>query len=201
MDERLSFEIKRKIIHSFSVVYILIYYYVAKYFSHKTALLCLLFIFILLLFIEFVKIRYRKKIPLFEPIYREKEKYRISGSVYLVLGVIITFSVFDFEIAVVSLLMMIFGDMAATLVGMSLGKHWTRNIPGVAWEGIIAEFIVDVLVGFLFLKNAIAILAMALTATFIEAVLNSTDDNLAVPALSGFAGQSVLIFLKLFRLI
>lgn len=199
MNGKLSFEIKRKIVHAFSIIYIVIYYYVSQYFSHRAALLCLIFIFILLLFMEFIKIRYQMRIPIFQPIYREKEKYKISGSIYLILGTIIAFAVFDFEIAVTALLMMIFGDIASTIIGISLGKHWIRNIPGVSWEGIIAEFIVDIAIGFIFLKNPIVILAMAFTATFIEAVLNYSNDNLAVPILSGFAGQSALIFLKIFE--
>jgi len=201
MDKKFAFEIKRKIFHAFSLFYILIYFFVNKYFSHKTALLSLTFCFILLLFIEFVKIKYRKKVPVFHPFYRKKEKNGLSGSIYLILAAIISFAVFDFEIAVVALLMIIFGDMAAALVGLGLGKHWMKNIPGVSWEGVTAEFIVNMIVGLLFLKYFIIVLIMALTATFIEAVLTSSDDNLAVPLLAGFAGQCTLMFLRLFGLI
>ncbi len=201
MNKKFSFEVKRKVLHVFSLGYILIYFYVNKYFSHRTALLSLTFIFILFLFIEFVKIRYRKKIPIFHPFYRKKERNGLSGSIYLILATIIVFAVFDFEIAVTALLMIIFGDMAAALVGLGFGKHWIKNIPGASWEGVIAEFIVNIIVGFLFLEYFIIILIMASVATFIETVLTSSDDNLAVPLLAGFAGQSTLMFLRIFGLI
>ncbi len=201
MDKKFSFEIKRKIFHFFSISYIFIYYYISKYFSHRAALLCLVFILILLLFIEFVKIKYQKKVPLFHPLYREKEKNSLSGSIYLIIGVIIAFAIYDFEIAVVALLMMIFGDMAATLIGIRFGKHWLKYISGKSWEGIIAQFIVNMIVGFLFLKILIIVLAMAFVATLIGTILTSSDDNLAVPALAGFAGQATLIFLRISGLV
>ncbi len=196
MDKKLSFEIKRKIFHFFSISYILIYYYVSKYFSHQLALLSLIFIFILLLFIELVKIKYQKKVPIFHPLYREKEKNNLSGSIYLILGVIIVFAIYDFEIAVTALLMMIFGDITASLFGIKFGKHWLRNISGKSWEGVIAQFIISFTIGFIFLRNIFVILTMAFVATLAGTVLTSSDDNLTVPVLAGFAGQLILIFLR-----
>ena len=200
MNKKLAFEIKRKILHAFSLLYILIYFFVNKYFSHRTALLSLTFIFILLLFIEFVKIKYKKQVPLFHPFYREKEKNGLSGSIYLIIATIIVFAVFEFNIAVTALLMIIFGDMTAALVGLGFGKHWIKNIPRASWEGVIAEFVVNIIVGLLFLEHFIVVLIMASTATFIETVLTSSDDNMAVPLLAGFAGQSTLMFLRIMGL-
>jgi len=54
--EDLIFEIKRKLIHISSVVYILIYYLLDKYFSQRAALLTLTLILIVLAFLEFLKI-------------------------------------------------------------------------------------------------------------------------------------------------
>lgn len=197
MDGNIVFEIKRKIFHFFSLIYILIYFYITKYFSHRAALLTLTFILILLFFIEFIKIKYDRSVPLFQFLYRKRERNNLSGSIFLLLGVIIAFAVFDFEIAVVALLMMIFGDMAAALVGLGFGKHWIKNVPKASWEGVIAEFFVDMVIGLIFLKFFWVVLAMALTATFIETVLVSSDDNLAVPVLAGFAGKSTLILLRI----
>ena len=115
----------------------------------------------------------------------------------MLLGVIIAFAVFDFEIAVVAILMMIFGDMTAAIVGLTFGKHWLKNIPKASWEGITAEFIVNLIIGIIFLPYFFVVLAMALTATFIETVLISSDDNLAVPVLAGFAGKASLVFFRI----
>lgn len=201
MNKDLKFELRRKFFHFLSLIYILIYIYISQYFSHRTALLTLTFIFIILLFIEFIKIKYNRKVPLFQKLYRKGEKDHLSGSIYLILGAIIAFAVFDFEIAVTALLMVVFGDIASCLVGLSIGKHWMKNIPHTSWEGVFAEFVVNIIIGFLFLKIFIIVLIMALVATFVETVLSSSDDNLAVPLLSGFAGQATLIFLRIFGLV
>jgi dolichol kinase len=192
--EDLIFEIKRNLVHLSSVVYILIYYLVEKFFSQSTALLTLVFILILLSFLEFLKMRYNRQIPLFHHIYRDNERNTISGSIYLIIGVIIAFAIFDFNIAVTAILMMIFGDTASAIFG-KIGNH---KIDGfrASWEGIISEFLVDIAIGFIFLNNIPIIFIMALTATFVETVLKPVDDNLAVPVVAGFAGQALMVILR-----
>ena len=195
--ENLAFEIRRKLIHLSSVAYILIYYFFEKIFSQKAALLTLVFLLICLSFLEFLKVKYNQKIPFFHKIYRDNERYTFSGSIYLIIGVIIAFGVFEFNIAVTAILMMIFGDTASALIGR-IGSHKIKRL-GISWEGILAEFLVDIAVGFIFLNNLPVILVMALTATFIEVVLKPVDDNLAIPVVAGFAGQSLMIILRIFH--
>ena len=194
--ENLAFEVRRKLIHISSVIYILIYYFFDKFFSQKAALLTLTLILITLAFLEFVKVKYHHQIPFFHKIYRDNEKYTFSGSIYLIIGVIIAFGVFDFKIAVTAILMMIFGDTASALIGR-IGNHKIKNLKS-SWEGALAEFLVDIAVGFIFLNNLPIILVMALTATFIEIVLKPVDDNLAIPVVAGFAGQALAIILRIF---
>jgi dolichol kinase len=195
--ENLAFEIKRKLIHISSVVYILIYYLFEKTFSPEAALMTLVFLLICLSFLEFLKVKYNKKIPFFHKLYRENEKYTFSGSIYLLIGVIIAFGVFEFNIAVTAILMMIFGDTASAIIG-KFGNHKLKHL-NCSWEGILSEFLVDIAVGFIFLNSIPIILIMALTATFIEVVLKAVDDNLAIPVVAGFAGQSLMIILRVFH--
>lgn len=193
--EDLLFEIKRKLVHISTIIYILIYYIFEKLFSQRAALLVLVFILIFLSFLEFLKIRYNVKIPLFNKFYRETEKNKFSGSIYLVLGMIISFAVFDFNIALAAVLMMILGDSASAIVGR-LGKH-KINYLKASWEGIISEFLVDAAIGIIFLSNFIVILVMALCATIIEILIDPIDDNLAVPVVAGFAGQALTVILRI----
>jgi phytol kinase len=192
----LIFEIKRKLVHLSSAVYILIYYLVETFFSQRTALLTLVFFLILLSFLEFLKMKYNRKIPIFHLIYRDNEKNTLSGSIYLILGVIIAFAIFDFDIAVTAILMMIVGDTASAIMG-KIGNH---KIDGyrASWEGVISEFLIDIAIGFIFINNIPVIFIMALTATFVETVLKPVDDNLAVPVVAGFAGQALMIILRHF---
>jgi dolichol kinase len=198
--EKLIFELRRKIVHLFSFVYIFAYYYLSQIFSHRTALLFLTAILIFIAFFEFLRISLGRKIPFLQSLHRETENGRISSSIYLIIGVIIAFSVFEFEIAVTSILMMMFGDMAAALVGLSFGKHKIKIFDGVAWEGVLAEFLIDVLIGFIFLNNLPVIFIMALAATFVETALDAVDDNLSVPIVAGFAGQTAMMIMRVLGL-
>ncbi len=193
--EDLIFEIKRKLIHISSVVYVLIYYFLDKFFSQKAALFTLAFILIFFSFLEFLRMRRGYKILFFHRFYRDSEKSSFSGSIYLLIGIIIAFAVFEFNIAVTAILMMIFGDTASALIGR-YGNHRLKCL-NVSWEGILAEFLVDIAAGFIFLNNIPVILTMALTATFVEIALKPVDDNLMVPVAAGFAGQSLIIILRI----
>ena len=195
--EDLIFEVKRKLVHISSVIYIFIYYIVNKLFDQQAALLTLAFILIVLAFFEFLKMKFNKQIPFFHHLYRDNEKGTISGSVYLLMGITLSLAIFDFKIAVTSSLMMIFGDSVSAVVGR-LG----HKIDGLktSWEGALSEFVIDMAVGFIFLTNIPIILIMAATATFVEIALKPIDDNLAVPLVSGFAGQAMMIILRVLSL-
>lgn len=188
------FELKRKLIHIASAAYIFIYYFLEKMFSHKTALFILAFGLVALAFMEFLKTRYNKKIPFFHHFYRENESHTISGSIYLLIGVVISFAVFDFNIAVTAILMMIVGDTASALIGR-YGNHKLKCL-NISWEGIIAELLVDIAVGFIFLNNVLVIFAMALTATVVEVALKPVDDNLGIPLAAGFIGQALTTLMR-----
>ena len=192
---KLTFEAKRKAIHVLGISYLLVYWVVLKLFSHTIAMLVLLSVFITFIGIEFFRINEHRKIPIIHVFWREKEENTLGGQVYYILGIIIAFAIFDFRIAVAVILMTIFGDMAAAIFGIAFGKHWIKKLPDTAWEGIIAEFVVDLAIGYLIIGSCIIIIPMALMATFVETVFPHIDDNLAIPVFAGFIGQALkLIF-------
>lgn len=147
---------------------------------------------------EYFRIIRKKKIPIFHIFFRNREKNKLAGYIYFIIGAIIVLAVFDFRIALVALLMTTFGDMAAALFGMHFGKHWLKKIPNTAWEGIIAEFVVNLIIGFILLNNFWVIISMALVATYVETVFTHADDNLTIPFFAGFVGQIMSILLKVF---
>ncbi len=193
-------ELKRKIFHIFSVVFLLAYLLVKEFFGEKPALIILTFILVLFIKLEFFRIKRKKKIPFVADLWREKERNSIGGEIFLLIGMIIALAVFEFKIAVAAILMAIFGDSVAAIVGMRFGKHWLKSVPNTAWEGILAELIVNLIIGFIFLPHWIIALAMALTATFVETVFTHADDNLLVPVFSGFVGEIVLAVLGTYKL-
>lgn len=189
MEKRFAFELRRKAVHVFSLLYILIYLFFREYWGHSIALLALTFVLIFFFGMEYFRVKKRKKIPLFHIFWREKEKNRLGGQVYFLLGAIIAFAVFDFRIAIAALLMTTFGDMAAALIGIPFGRHYLKKEKDRAWEGIIAQFVVDVVIGFLLLESWFVILGMALVATWVETKFAHVDDNLSIPVFAGFVGM------------
>jgi len=192
---KLAFEARRKAIHVLGISYLLLYWITLKLFNHTIAMLILLFVFITLIVIEFFRINEHKKFPIIHILWREKEENSLGGQVYYLLGMILALAIFDFRIAIAVILMTIFGDMAAAIFGIAFGKHWIKKLPDTAWEGIIAEFIVDLVIGYLIIGNWMIIIPMAFMATFVETVFPHVDDNLTIPVFAGFVGQALrLIF-------
>lgn len=182
-------EFFRKSVHIMSLSIVFIYYYMGKEFTLNFLTLVLCFV----LLIDFFRVEKELKIPIVWKLYRSKEKDKLSGTSYFLIGSIIAISIFSKEVASAAILMTTFGDSAAALVGISYGKRWIKNLPDRAWEGVISEFFVNLVIGYLFLSNWIVALTMALVATIIETLIYKLDDNLIIPLFSGLAGQLVLI--------
>ncbi len=182
-------EFFRKSVHIVSVAIVLIYYYMGKEFTldFLTLVLCCI------LLIDYFRVEKELKIPIVWKLYRSKEKDKLSGTAYFLIGSMIAISIFSKEIASAAILMTTFGDSAAALVGISYGKRWIKGLPDRAWEGVFSEFFVNLVIGYLFLSNWIVALTMALVATIIETLIYKLDDNLIIPLFSGIAGQFVLI--------
>ena len=151
MESKFVFEFKRKLIHLLSLVFLLIYIILNYSYSKKIALLVLIFILIIFLIIDYFRIIKKKKIAFIHIFWRKKEAKKLGGNIYFLLGVILSFSFFDYYIALTALLLTTFGDMAAALFGIKFGKHYLKNNKSKAWEGIIAQFIIDILISYLIL--------------------------------------------------
>jgi phytol kinase len=189
MQKKLVFEFKRKFFHLFSLLYILAYFLLAKSFNHKTAIIVFVILLIVFILAEFSRLKLKKKLPLFDLLGRENEKNKVAGYVWFLAGVTIVFAFFDFNIAVAALLMTTFGDMSAALFGIAFGKHWLKWPPQTAWEGIIAQFVVDLIIGFIFINTWWIVVAMAFVATLAETFLIKIDDNFSIPVLGGLVAH------------
>lgn len=181
-------EFFRKSVHFVSLLIVIIYYYFGKELTldFLTLVLCCFLV------IEYLRVEKEIRIPIFWKLYRSKEKNKLSGNIQFLIGSIIAISVFPKEVASAAILMTTFGDSAAALIGMSYGKNWIKGLPERAWEGVISEFLVNMVIGYLFLSNWMVALTMALAATIVETLTYKLDDNLIIPLFSGFAGYLVL---------
>ncbi|MFW6450473.1 MAG: diacylglycerol/polyprenol kinase family protein [Nanoarchaeota archaeon] len=203
-------ELARKVIHLLSIFILLIYFGVSLKFGENVALIALTFILILFIEVEYLRLEWVKNLPLLKRIWnyvlREKEKDKIGGDIFFLIGAILVLAVFDTKIAVTAILMTIFGDLSAALFGSRFGHNYLTRFPEKAWEGIFAELIVNIIVGFVVLISlfemslfvALPVLfIMSVTATFVETIVTRIDDNLLIPLFSGFNGQVIFFLIML----
>ncbi len=185
-------ELLRKSVHITSVLIILAH----SMLGEGPVLTFLILYLVCTLIMEELRLSYGTRIPVFDFLLRSSEKNKIGGYVYFVIGAIIALSVFSQNVAYAAILMTTFGDASAALVGRFLGKI---KLPGghKSLEGTLTEFIVDIVIGFVFIQQLPVVLFMATAATSAEVFFKKVDDNMAIPIFAGIAGQSGLLLLTL----
>ena len=186
-------ELGRKLIHLSSILLIFLYNIIDKYYDKTIALFSLTVVLIGALIYEYLRLRLKMKLPLSE-FARFREKNKHTGLIYSVSGIVISFAVFDYNVALAAVLMGIFGDLVVGLL------HGFRNDVFIGRKRrnaseLIVEFIVNFTVGIIVLHNVFIVLMMAMVATAIEAMFEN-EDNLAIPLFSGFFGQILFWLIK-----
>lgn len=202
MKWNLKSELKRKGVHLLALSFIGIFLLVFINYGESLALLSLVLLLVLFFELEYFRLELKKKIPFISKLWREKEKDRIGGHVFFLIGAIISLAVFDLDIAIAAILMTVFGDMAAALIGKKFGRTWITKDRAV--EGILAELIVNFIIVYLVIGISgygwILMIVMAVTATTVETIINKLDDNLIIPLFSGFNGQITRFIIGLIKI-
>lgn len=211
-------ELIRKSFHLLSIIFLVSYVLVSNSVTPKVGLLFLSFMLIFLFELEYVRLDLGEKIPFIRKLWeyrRDKEKNHMGAEIYFLLGSIISLAIFDERIAAAGILMVTFGDMAAAVIGSRYGKHWMPFFKNKAWEGFLAELVVNLFIGFLILRVPqngrmwweasllplgqpmwLVIIVMAVTATVVETAVTKLDDNLLVPVIAGFNGEIVYLYIR-----
>lgn len=197
MDWSFDREIVRKFLHLLSVFVLAFYLIISHYFNHELGLFFLLILLVIAIILEYLRVEVDRNIPIigifWNYIKRKRERNTLGSEVYFLLGSIIALSIFDIRIAIVAILMTIFGDATAAIIGYKFGKTPIKFIKGKAWEGAIAEFGINVLVGLLIIPSMWwIVIIMALVATTVEVASRKIDDNILIPIFSGLIGHTLL---------
>ncbi len=191
MEEKWSFrrELWRKTIHISSIFVVILYFIMKDYYSKEVGLLFLLFMLILFMVYEFMRLKIKLKLP-FSDLARFKEKNKVTAGIYLICGIIISFAVLDEKIALASVLMVIIGDVVVGLLRhrKNIKRSWNRRLYKSA---MFVEFFVNFLLAWFILYNFWISFVMALVAVSAEAMFDS-EDNLVIPLFAGFVGQMLL---------
>lgn len=167
-------------------------------FGQPVVMSLLMVYLIVILVLEYFRLELGKKLPIVHQLFRVKEADRVGGHVFFTIGCIIAVSAFSQEIASAAILMTTFGDASAAIFGKAFGKTWIPGLKNRAVEGCAAEFIVNVVIGLIFLPNLLVVAVMAGTATVVETLADKLDDNLLIPVFSGFNGQLVVLMMAYF---
>ncbi|MBN1494978.1 hypothetical protein JW911_04560 [Candidatus Peregrinibacteria bacterium] len=190
MKKKLKKEILRKLFHLYQLPVIVGYIVLKYYFSEGIAVFALAIVLMLIIELESLRLEWKVKVPDFLGIMRKHERSRVTGSLYMIISTIIVFSVFDFKIALVALLLTVFGDLASAIIGIRFGKHRLKN--GKSWEGLIGGLVINLLVAMIFLAQyPLVAITMAAVASFTELTTYKLDDNLTVPLFSAFFGHTI----------
>ncbi len=187
----ISKELKRKAIHLFSSVIPLSYYFLER----KLFLLLLTAAFAAMVIIDilrnrkgFVKDTYGKFLgDILRPHEVKTEKIYFTGGTYIVLAFLLCALIFEKNIAVLSMLIVVVCDSAAAITGIVYGRHF---IGGKTIEGSLAFFISGIVLFAVVMKPDnlylafSGILSVVITALF-ELIPFKIDDNLSIPLLFG----------------
>ncbi|MGA2090955.1 MAG: hypothetical protein ABSH12_05795 [Endomicrobiales bacterium] len=175
-------EIKRKLFHLLSLIYIAIYWFFPRPF-----ILWGMGIAIVIVAAEEIA---RWKSPAFDQwilralggVHRGHEEGTVSGLPWTLTGSYLAMIVYpQKDLVMTGLLYMALGDAAAALFGRAFGK--TKLIAGKSVEGSAACFIVCFFIGWYFLSIPLAIIG-AFIATIIEIIPWPLNDNFWMPLIT-----------------
>ncbi len=139
------------------------------------------------------------------PLMRKSEQDGFSGLPFYALGAGLSIFFYQKDIALLSILFLIFADPIASFVGVSIGKD--KILPNKSLQGTVAAFFVCNLVAMIYIMDSgassINMLAFAVLVGLVGAIseLVSTfniDDNLTIPVVSGAGITVVNYFFQIF---
>ncbi len=186
-------ELLRKLIHLLELPLLLGYTLVRLFAGNQIAMMFVTAVLLILLRVEHYRLHTKLQIPEVINIIRNRERDHVTGSIFFLSATIICFAAFDYHIAMLALLMTVFGDFASAIVGMKWGVN--RIYKKKTLEGFTAGLLTNLLVGYVLIPDQIALFAiMALVASVIELITGKLDDNLTVPLAAGFVGQMMVFF-------
>ena len=145
------------------------------------------------LFFEVLRFRNKRVnawfLSLLKPLLREYETSRLTGASYMLAASLISFLVFERDIAVLAICFLAVGDALAAIASKYLSR---KSPPGKTWGRNLACFISCAVIGLVFYYAGFGIhwvtaLVGAIVATIVEAVPIPINDNLTMPLLAGLA--------------
>ncbi len=181
-------EIGRKILH----VLIGIFAILMVVYGVFTPLVIFVLMFVFILFSLF-SLKYEIPVAHFflSRFERDRERNQLPGKGFLfaILGVLLSIELFEYDIALASIIILTFADPISYFVGKHIGRtrHFLDGRKNI--EGNIAGFIISSAFALFFVNPVLAIagslMAMLFEALIIEVQNIELDDNLIIPLAAG----------------
>jgi len=186
---QIDVHLERKLTHIIGVVAMVIAHHFFPIWICWSLLLGLGLPLILLDFLR-LRIQYLKDLTpkVFGRIMRRRELNSISGTTYMLVGIMVILAIFPHNIVSLSLLFLAFADPTASFVGVQYGSH--RILGKKTFEGSLAAFVVCVVIAasYFHFKNLIpdhfyvVTLLAGLIGTLSELIpFAGIDDNFTQP--------------------
>ncbi len=137
-------------------------------------------------------------IKIMGPLMRRSEKEGLSGLPFYALGVSLSLFFYRKEIAILSIMFLVFSDPLSSFFGVLYGKD--KIMPNKSLQGAVAGFFVCYLITLFYTMNHVTIGNHILIFAVVSGVIGSLselisafniDDNLTIPVVSGL-GMTVL---------
>ena len=195
-------ELRRKSFHLMGLLIPVTYYFGLKYtriFTQDiaTAILCTLFI--VLCFVETLRFVSPTFLSAYNTVFRallrktekDEKSVRLTGTVYFLLGHLLTIYAFPPSIAIASSLYLVLGDLTAAIIGISFGriKVGRKSIEGSFAMFLVCLAISAIMFSDIYLFEYVCIVGSAI-ATIVELSGDEwLNDNLTIPVCSAIGLQ------------
>lgn len=144
-------------------------------------------------------------IKLMGPLMRRSEREGFSGLPFYALGVSLSLFFFQRDIAVVSVMFLVFSDPLSSFFGVLYGKD--KIMPNKSLQGAVAGFFTCYLITLFYVMNTATLGTNMLVFAIVAGVIGSAselvsafnvDDNLTIPVLSGLGMTLLNYFVPVF---
>ncbi|MFX1456215.1 MAG: glycerol-3-phosphate acyltransferase [Promethearchaeota archaeon] len=128
-------------------------------------------------------------------IFRKEEKRKFSTMTLFMISTFIIMLFFEIEIAITSLLFLVFGDIFGKIFGLAYGRH---KIFEKTLEGTLAFYGAVIIISYILFTSLnvplLILIAGGIAAPLIEILPIGINDNFTVPILSGAVMTAIKVF-------
>ena len=144
-------------------------------------------------------------IKMMGPLMRRSEREGMSGLPFYALGVSISLFFYQRDIAIISIMFLIFSDPLSSFFGVLYGKD--KILPNKSLQGAVAGFFTCYLITLFYVMNSATLGTHILVFAIVSGVIGAAselvsafniDDNLTIPVLSGLGMTLLNYFVPVF---